>query len=137
MKEQQIRAYDSITGAEAAIRGVLTVPENPTPTDAVVKNVAGDMIRGNKFAKSAWPQYGSAEDIRALFCLAEIPVLVVAGKGDIVEPPAKMKPEIQDGLNSRRDGQAKLVVIEDSGHLLPIEKPYKVASTISDFIEGL
>lgn len=112
-------------------------PGNPTLTDAVIKDVAGDMVRGNKFAKSAWPQYGSAEDIRALFCLIEIPILVVARKANIVEPPTKIKVEIQDGLNSRQSGQAKLVVIEDSGHLLPIEKPDKLTSAISNFIKDL
>ncbi|KAL7915886.1 alpha/beta-hydrolase [Trichoderma velutinum] len=137
MKEQQIRAYDSTTNAEAVIRSVLTVPGSPAITDAVVRDVAGDMVRGNKFAKSAWPQYGSAEDIRPIFRLVEVPVLVVAGKSDVVESPEKMITEVQEDLNSRRSGQAKLVIIEDSGHLLPIEKPDEVASAVKEFVQAL
>ncbi|KAL6698069.1 alpha/beta-hydrolase [Trichoderma pleuroticola] len=137
MKEQQIRAYDSITNAEAVIRSVLTAPGSPALTDAVVRDLVGDMVRGNKFAKSAWPHYGSAEDIRPLFHLIEIPVLVVAGKSDVIEAPEKMITEVQEDLNSRRSGHAKLVIVEDSGHLLPIEKPDEVASAVEDFVKAL
>ncbi|PNP52190.1 hypothetical protein THARTR1_07399 [Trichoderma harzianum] len=137
MKEQQIRAYDSTTNAEAVIRSVLTAPGSPALTDAVVRDLAGDMVRGNKFAKSAWPHYGFAEDIRPLFHLIEIPVLVVAGKSDVIEAPEKMITEVQEDLNSRRSGHAKLVIVEDSGHLLPIEKPDEVASAVEDFVKAL
>ncbi|KAL6807869.1 Alpha/Beta hydrolase protein [Trichoderma sp. SZMC 28013] len=137
MKEQQIRAYDSTTNAEAVIRSVLTAPGSPALTDAVVRDLAGDMVRGNEFAKYAWPHYGSAEDIRPLFSLIEVPVLVVAGKSDVIESPGKMITEVQEDLNSRRSGQAKLVIIKDSGHLLPIEKPNEVASAIKEFVQAL
>ncbi|KAM6482574.1 alpha/beta-hydrolase [Trichoderma sp. SZMC 28011] len=137
MKEQQIRAYDSTSNAEAVIRTVLTAPGSPALTNAVVRDLAGDMVRGNKFAKYAWPHYGSAEDIRPLFHLIEVPVLVVAGKSDVIESPEKMITEVQEDLNSRQSGQAQLVIIEDSGHLLPIEKPDEVALAVKEFAQAL
>jgi pimeloyl-ACP methyl ester carboxylesterase len=137
IKEQQIRASESAASTEEAIRGVLTAPGSPALTDAIVADLIGDMVRGNKFAKAAWPDYGSAEDIRPGFRLIEVPVLVLAGEVDIIESPEKMKTEIHDDLNSRRSGQAKLVIIKGSGHLLPIEKPDEIASAVDEFVQAL
>lgn len=137
MREQQIHAFDNTENSEVVIRTVLTAPENPALTDELVKSTAEDMVRGNKWAKAAWPTYGMAEDIRELFSRVDIPVLVVAGGSDIIEPAERMRTEIQEKINSRPNGKASLVIIEGSGHLLPVEKPNEVAQSIKEFVESL
>jgi pimeloyl-ACP methyl ester carboxylesterase len=62
---------------------------------------------------------------------------VVAGGCDIIEPAERMRTEIQEKINSRPNGKASLVIIEGSGHLLPVEKPNEVAQSIKEFVESL
>jgi pimeloyl-ACP methyl ester carboxylesterase len=63
MREQQLHAFDNTENAEAVIRNVLTAPGNPALTEKLVKSIAEDMVRGDKWAKAAWPTYGMLEDI--------------------------------------------------------------------------
>ena len=137
MREQQLHAFDTIENAEGAIRTVLTAPENQALIDDLVKSIAEDMVRGNKWAKIAWPTYGMSEDINKHFDRVDIPVLVVAGGSDVIEPPKRMRTEIRDKLNDKLDGKASLVVVEGSGHLLPLEKPAEVARAVKEFVESL
>lgn len=137
MRGQQIHAFDNIENAEAAIRNVLTVPDNPALTDELVKSTAEDMVRGNKWAKAAWPIYGMAEDITGLFDRIDTPVLVVTGANDTIELAERMRTGIRDRLNSMSGGKASLVIIEGSGHLLPVEKPVEVAQSVRKFVERL
>lgn len=137
MREQQIHAFDNMENAKAAVRNVLTAPGNPVLTDELVKSTAEDMVRGNKWAKAAWPTYGMPEDITEFFDRVDTPVLIVAGANDIIEPTERMRTEIRDRLNSRPGGKANLVIIENSGHLLPIEQPVEVAQSVRKFVESL
>ena len=137
MRDTQVHAFDNMTNARGVIQDVLTVKGNPALTEDVIDAVAADMVRGNQFAKSSWPDYGAKEDIRELFARITVPVLVVVGEGDIIEPPEKMRTEIRDELNARKNGQAKLIVVAGSGHLLPVEKPDDVASAVKTFVQDL
>lgn len=135
MKDAQIHAFDNMENAEKTIRTVLSAPGNLT--DEVVKAVAEDMVRGNKWAKYAWPAYGMEDDITNLFERINIPVIVLAGGKDILEPVERMRTVIRDKINAMQNGKASLVVVEGSGHLLPVEKPKEVANAINRFIETL
>ncbi len=137
MRDTQVHAFDNMTNARGVIRDVLTMAGNPALTEDVIDAVAADMVRGNQFAKSAWPDFGAKEDIRDLFARITVPVLVVAAEGDIIEPPEKMRTDVRDELNARNDGQAKLVVVAGSGHLVPVEKPDEVASAVKTFVQDL
>jgi pimeloyl-ACP methyl ester carboxylesterase len=137
MREQQLHAFDNTENAEIVIRDFLTAPNNPVLTDELVKSTAEDMVRGNKWAKAAWPAYGMPEDITGLFDRIDTPVLVVAGANDVIEPAERMKTDVRDRLNSRPGGKAILDIIENSAHLLPVEKPAEVAKSIRKFVERL
>ncbi|MCX8111454.1 MAG: alpha/beta hydrolase [Syntrophorhabdaceae bacterium] len=57
------------------------------------------------------------------------PTLIVCGKDDILTPPkysAYLKTHIKN---------SELLIIEDAGHMLMLEKPEEVATTIKRFIE--
>lgn len=60
--------------------------------------------------------------------LIEVPVLVLAGNHDNITP-FKYGTFLERNIKN-----AKLVTIEDAGHLSPIEKPDKVSEAIRDFL---
>jgi pimeloyl-ACP methyl ester carboxylesterase len=136
MREQQLHAFDNIENAEVVVRTVLTASESAL-SDELVRAIANDMVRGNKSARSGWLIHGMPEDIGQLFDRIDVPVWVVAGGSDIIEPVERMKTEIQEKLNHRVNGIARLVVVEGSGHLLPFEKPGEVAQYVKQFTESL
>jgi cation diffusion facilitator CzcD-associated flavoprotein CzcO/pimeloyl-ACP methyl ester carboxylesterase len=65
----------------------------------------------------------------ALASLRDVPVLIMVGDGDRLTPPE----------HSRRLAQAlpdaRLVVVPDTGHMLPMEKPELVAGHIRELVE--
>lgn len=135
MKDAQIHAFDNMENAEGVIRTVLSAPGNLT--DEVIKAVAEDMVRGNKWAKYSWPAYGMEDDIKILFEHIDVPVVVLAGEKDILEPVERMRADIRDKINTMPNGKANLVVVEGSGHLMPVEKPKEVAYAIKQFLQML
>jgi pimeloyl-ACP methyl ester carboxylesterase len=134
MREQQLHAFDNIENAEVVVRNVLTASDSGL-SDAVVRSITDDMVRGSKAARNGWLVHGMPEDIGALFDRVDVPVWVVAGGSDIIEPVERMRTEIQEKLNARSNGSARLVVVEGSGHLLPFEKPNEVAEYVKQFVE--
>jgi 3-oxoadipate enol-lactonase len=57
-----------------------------------------------------------------------IPTLVICGSEDKLSPPAVMK------LMSEKISNSKFVLIEDAGHMTPIENPEKLNSVVKDFL---
>lgn len=87
-----------------------------------------DMLKGNKSAKAAWPEHAMGEDIVEQAEKINVPVLVIGGGKDIVEPVDRLRKEVLGRISG-----AELEVIEGSGHLLPVEYPELVARNIEDF----
>ena len=59
------------------------------------------------------------------------PTLVMCGRQDELTPPA-LHQEIADGIG----GHARLVVIEDCGHLSPLERPRTVSAVMRYWLQG-
>jgi pimeloyl-ACP methyl ester carboxylesterase len=60
--------------------------------------------------------------------LIEVPVLVLTGRDDNITP-------VKYGIFLEKNiKNAKLVNIEDAGHLSPIEKPHEVNRSIHNFL---
>jgi pimeloyl-ACP methyl ester carboxylesterase len=57
-----------------------------------------------------------------------IPTLVICGSDDKLSPPAIMKPM------SEKIPDSKFALIEEAGHMTPIEKPEEVNSAIKEFL---
>lgn len=62
----------------------------------------------------------------------DVPVLVVAGQCDRVEPVELMRSHVTDLIPG-----ARLDVIPDAGHLLPLERPDALAERIETFWKDL
>ncbi|KAF5248219.1 hypothetical protein FANTH_6011 [Fusarium anthophilum] len=128
MRDQQVSAYDNALNAEFVARKVLTA--KPLP-DGTIKEIVEDMLKGSPSAKAAWPRYAMEEDILELAKRISIPSIVVAGGKDQVEPVARVKDEVSGNISG-----AKFLVLEEVGHLAPLEAPEEVAEIISDFLSG-
>ncbi|KAN0103052.1 alpha/beta-hydrolase [Hyaloscypha variabilis] len=125
MKEQQLTAYSSVESAGFVARNVLSASKLP---DETISSLVEDMLKGNKFAAAAWPSYAMGEDIVDQAIKIKMPVLVIGGGKDIVEPVERLRKEVLGRIQG-----AKLIVVEESGHLLPVEAPALVARLIRNF----
>ncbi len=124
MEQQQAleRAYDSRESIEQSIDGPLT---NTALSPALRKQVIEDSSKGSDGARAAWPRRGVVQDISAAVASIDVPVLVLVGSADHVEPP--------DVLNERLIpyiAHATIEVLPDVGHLSPLEAPDRVARRI-------
>ncbi|VUC26816.1 unnamed protein product [Clonostachys rosea] len=126
MRDQQVHAYDDAESANIVALNVLTAS---SPSGNVLESLVSDMLRGNEWAKKAWPTYGMGEDITTATSRIRCPVLVVAAGKDIVEPLERVKSEVCQNIQG-----AKLEVLEGSGHLSPIDCPSELSEHIRHFI---
>jgi 3-oxoadipate enol-lactonase len=126
MKEQQIVAYSSTQSAEFVVRNVLS---SSKLDDGVVSMLVEDMMKGNKFAKAAWPAYAMGEDIAEDAKRIDVPVLVIAGELDQVETVERVKSEVVRNVKG-----AELVVVQGSGHLLPVEASVEISRLVRELV---
>ena len=61
--------------------------------------------------------------------LIDVPVIVISGEHDRVDPPEVLRREVLP-----RIPQARLVVLPGVGHLLPLEAPADLANVIKAFV---
>jgi len=87
---------------------------------------------GNEWAKATWPAYGMAEDYSVDLPKINVPVKIVAGGLDRVEGVDRVRAEVLQRIEG-----ASLVVIEDSGNMLPLEKPERLVEEIKAFCNSL
>lgn len=128
-KEQQMKAYDSPEAARFVIREVLTAGGLDEDD---VRLLVEDTQRGNEWARKAWPAYGMGEDYSENLSNIQVPARILVGSLDKVEPVEKVQREVLekiDGTNTK----VSMVVVEGSGHMLPLEKPYRLAEEIQAF----
>jgi pimeloyl-ACP methyl ester carboxylesterase len=129
MREQQIHAYDNEASAAFVARNVLSATFGSRDLPSFV---VSDMLRGNKWAKEAWPSYAMAEDVSAAIGQVSVPVLVLAAADDSVETLERVRIEVC----SRFQG-ARLEVLSGCGHLSPLDAPNEVAGHLLRFLETL
>jgi 3-oxoadipate enol-lactonase len=125
MREQQRAAYATYQSAEFVIRNVLT---SKSLSDATVQMLVQDMLKGNKFSREAWPDYGMGEDIVRDAEKITVPVLMIGGEKDRIETVEKVRKEVMEVVN------CEMIVVKGSGHLLPVEAPDEVAGLIERFL---
>ncbi|MGE2730801.1 alpha/beta fold hydrolase [Mycolicibacterium vaccae] len=126
--QQQVleRAYDSSESINQSIDGPLT---NIALSPPLREQVIEDSSKASDGARAAWPRLGIVQDIAPAVASIDVPVLVLAGSADHVEPP--------DVLNERLMpyvAHATIEVLPDVGHLSPLEAPDRVAHRIEHFV---
>ncbi|KAB5580853.1 Alpha/Beta hydrolase protein [Coniochaeta sp. 2T2.1] len=129
MREQQMHAYDDADSAQFVAKNVLTFSFRSRELPGFVVD---DMLRGNRWAREAWPAYAMSEDISEVVGEIDVPTLVLAAEHDVVEPLERVRMEVRDRIPG-----ARMEVIPGSGHLSPLDTPEVVAQHILRFIQGL
>ena len=124
-REGMVRAYDSRDSIIATLDQVLA-PNGLDKED--LETVIADSLAGAVAAKEAWPLAGSQEDIVTQVTAIDVPVIVISGEHDRVDPPEGLRRELLSRIL-----QAQLYVLPKAGHLLPLEAPDHVADLIRAF----
>ena len=129
VRRSMVNAYDSRASVVATVEQVLA-PNGLAPED--LETVIADSVAGAPAAKEAWPLVTSQEDISAAVADIDVPVMVVCGEHDRVDPSEVLRHEILP-----RIPQAQLYVLPKLGHLLPLEAPDDIANLIKAFAVSL
>lgn len=122
-------AYDSRESILASCEQVLT---GKTLSENDLEQVVEDSLRGAPAAKIAWPLHAIMEDITAPVAHIAVPVLIIAGELDKVDPVDTLKSEVLALIAG-----ASMMTLPGIGHLSPLEAPAEVAQAIAEFASGL
>ena len=120
--EALTHAFDSRETVSDALLHMLTA--HPLPPDLQVQMI-DDGLAGNREAQLAWPQGGITEDITAAAKAIEVPVQVLAGRQDRVDPPESLEANLLPFIPG-----ARMKVLEETGHLSPLEVPEQIAKEL-------
>jgi pimeloyl-ACP methyl ester carboxylesterase len=120
--EALTHAFDSRETVSDALRHMLTA--RPLPPD-LQEQMINDGLAGNREAQLAWPLGGITEDITAATKTIEVPVQVLAGRQDRVDPPESLEVNLLPFIPG-----ARMTVLEETGHLSPLEVPEQIAEEL-------
>jgi pimeloyl-ACP methyl ester carboxylesterase len=127
--QRRSHAYDSRQSISDALERVLTY----RPLAAELREqVITDSLAGNPDALLAWPLHGMTQDITDAAGRIAIPVQVLAGRHDQVDPPASLEENLLPLIAG-----AWMTVLDDTGHLSPLEVPEQIANEIDKFVARL
>lgn len=122
-------AYDSRESISDALQRVLTY----RPLAAGLREqVITDSLAHNPDALLAWPLHGMTQNITDAAGLIRVPVHVLAGRHDLVDPPASLEANLLTVIP-----QARMTVLDNTGHLSPLEVPDQVAHEIDQFVANV
>ena len=126
--EALTHAFDSRATVSDALEHMLT--ERPLPPD-LREQMINDGLAGNREAQLAWPLGGMTQDITAATRAIEVPVQVLAGRQDRVDPPESLETNLLPFIPG-----ARMTILEGTGHLSPLEIPEQIAKEL-DQLAGL
>jgi pimeloyl-ACP methyl ester carboxylesterase len=115
-------AFDSRATVSDAIQHMLT--EQPLPPE-LREQMIDDGLAGNREAQLAWPLGGITMDITAATRAIEVPVQVLAGRQDRVDPPESLEANLLPFIPG-----ASMTILEGTGHLSPLEVPEQIAKEL-------
>lgn len=127
-RQQQIHAYDN---RDTVLKTIAFLSAR-TPAPEIVEQIVEDSLSGTNEAKLAWPTSAILEDISADVPRIEVPTLVLAGEHDHLDSVEQHRREILARIPNSR-----LAIIPDSGHLIPIDEPVRLARAIEPFVAQL
>jgi pimeloyl-ACP methyl ester carboxylesterase len=120
--EALTHAFDNRATVSDALDHMLT--ERPLPAE-LREQMIGDGLAGNREAQLAWPLGGITMDITAATWAIEVPVQVLAGRQDRVDPPESLEANLLPFIPG-----ARMTVVEGTGHLSPLEAPEQIAKEL-------
>jgi len=125
-QEQVLHAYDSDEAVAASRDHVLTA----TPLSGDIKaQIVADSLDVDPEARDEWARHGVVQDITSQARAIEVPVIVIAGENDHLEPEQVLRGNLLPYL-----AKAELHVIPRTGHLVPLEAPADLARILQTAI---
>jgi pimeloyl-ACP methyl ester carboxylesterase len=94
--------------------------------------VITDSLAHNPDALLAWPLEGMTQNVTNAAGLIKVPVQVLAGRHDLVDPPASLEADLLPVIPG-----ARMTVLEGTGHLSPLEIPDQIANEIDQFVASV
>jgi 3-oxoadipate enol-lactonase len=129
MLESMRNAYTSIENIQGTIDQVFKAGDiEPQLKEQLI---AG-MQRHNAGSRLGWTDLALQEDVSNGVGQITVPTLIIAGENDIVDTPQRLEAEVKELIP-----QSEMIVIEDVGHLIMLQKPQKVAQLILAFVSNL
>lgn len=119
-RSAMLESYQTRQGVLQAL-GLLTA--SPL-SKALCEQVIADTLAGHPDAKRAWTEAGMLEDVSAGLDKVIIPVHVVVGDRDRVEPHDHLRASLTPALP-----QTRFSILTGVGHLSPLESPAAIAET--------
>ncbi|MDM0005441.1 alpha/beta hydrolase [Variovorax sp. J22G73] len=124
-RAQMTKAYANREAVEWTLDNVLT--GSPLSREAREQAIE-DALRLSPQASLGWIDTGTREDFSHRVAAIDVPVVIVAGELDRVDPVAVVRDHI-----AVRYPQAAVHLIPNRGHLLPVEAPREVADILRTF----
>lgn len=129
MQEVISHAYDDEQAIGASIDQMLT---DGGLSDELRAQVLEDSALATLEARLAWPRHALVEDFAQVVGAIDVPVLVLAGDHDKVDPPEVLRAHLLPRIPT-----ATLTELHGTGHLSPLEVPDQVAAHVADFVAAL
>ncbi len=127
VRERLLRCHGDRGAAEETVRQISVRALTPEVFECCVE----DQLASSPAAWSSWLERGSREDLSSRIGRLLLPTLVIAGEGDPVLPASVAEGEVMPRL-----AEARLVILDGAGHLMPLEAPGEVAGLIASFIRS-
>lgn len=125
VSESERRSYIELYQSREGVEKVLhNLTPHPLP-DTFREQIIEDTLSGAFGAKQAWPLQGMTADISEETSKIDIPVRIIAGGDDSVEPAASLREAFGKVLRN-----VNVAVIPGVGHIAPLEAPAKLAQAI-------
>lgn len=121
-----LHAYDDAETVGQAIDHALTRHGLPP---GLRTQVVDDSLRGSPGAREEWPRHGIVQDIGDVVTNVDVPVLVLAGDDDRVDPPATLAEHLLPRIPT-----ATIQLLTGTGHLAPLEVPDQVSGHVERFV---
>lgn len=128
-RNQMRAAYHSRESVLWTLDNVLTAGDM---TAQQREKLAEDALRVSDKAAEGWVFTASREDLSSAAAHIDLPIMIMAGEQDKVDPPAVVEHAIA-GLYPWAD----VHIIPGKGHLLPVEAPQTVANYLKAFASTL
>ena len=120
-RSRLLKTYGDRAAAEETARKITAQALSDTAFEQIIR----DNLRTSQVAWQAWLECGSQQDISSAMAAIKVPVLVIVGAEDTAIPQSLLQREVVDAI-----ADARLVVVPNVGHLLPIEAPQAIAELI-------
>lgn len=128
MQEGMRNAYTSIEAINATIDHVFNAGDLD---NAVRMELTEGIQKHTEASRLGWTDIALLEDVSAGVNDIKTPTLIIAGEKDIIDSPERLQREVQAMIPN-----SQMTVIPNTGHLIMLQEPQKLAKLIDDFIAG-